>query len=131
MLASASAYFRAMFAGGFRENCITSSPTGHHHHEILVDPLITYPVLKSLIDFIYTNSIEIKEDNVQDLLMASKALQIDDVVNACCVFLYLNIDPSNCIGVEKLAKQLGCVSLARKAQKVTVETGFRIVYRYN
>jgi hypothetical protein len=51
--------------------------------------------------------------------MASKALQIDEIVNSCCVFLYLNIDPSNCIGVERLAKQLGCVTLAREAQKVT------------
>lgn len=133
VLASGSAYFKAMFAGGFRENTFCSayaqqpqvpqppSPSSSpcsNCQEVRIDASITYPVLKAIVDFVYTNTIEIKEENVQELLFASKVLMIEEVVNSCCVFLYKNIDPSNCIGVERLAKQLGCVTLARKAQKV-------------
>lgn len=114
ILASASAYFRALFAGGFRENSLNQAPL----FEALIDSQITYPILKLIVDFIYTNSIEIKAETVQDLLMASKLLQVDDIVNACCVFLYLNMDSSNCIGIKLLAKQLGCVSLYKKAECV-------------
>jgi hypothetical protein len=104
ILASASPYFKAMFAGGFRENRCCE--------EVFVDH-ISHAVLKSLIDFIYTNKIIIKETNVQSLLVASKMLQIEDVVNACCVYLYLNMDASNCIGVEDFAKTYGCVALSK------------------
>ncbi|CAF0836199.1 unnamed protein product [Brachionus calyciflorus] len=78
ILASASPYFKAMFAGGFRENRCCE--------EVFIDH-ISHNILKVIIDFIYSNRILIIDNNVQSLLVASKMLQIEDIVNACCVFL--------------------------------------------
>lgn len=104
ILSSASSYFKALFAGGFRENRFCD--------EVFVDH-ISHSVLKSIIDFIYTNRINIKETNVQSLLVASKMLQVEDIVNACCVFMYLNMDATNCIGIEDFSKTYGCVNLSK------------------
>lgn len=105
VLASASPYFRAMFAGGFRENISCQ--------EVSIDPQISYSVLKSIIEFIYTSEIIIKDYNVQELLVAAKILQIEEIVNSCAVYLCMNIDSSNCFAIEDFAKSYGCVELAK------------------
>lgn len=66
-----------------------------------------------MIDFVYSGKLVVNEKNVQDLLVASKMLQIEEIVNACCIYLYLNMDASNCIGFEDFAKTYGCVSLSK------------------
>ena len=67
--------------------------------------------LKIIIDFIYSSELIINEINVTELLPAAKLLQIDDIVNACSVFLNLNMNASNCIGFEEFASRFGCVEL--------------------
>lgn len=104
VLASASPYFKAMFAGGFKEN--------RNCDEIFIDHINDF-TLKTIIDFIYTSQLVIKENNVQHLLVASKMLQIEDIVVACCAYLYLNMDASNCIGFEGFANTYGCSTLAK------------------
>jgi hypothetical protein len=104
VLASSTPYFKAMLAGGFRENndCET----------ITIDNL-NYSTLETLIDFIYTSRIVIRETNVQNLLPAAILLQIEDVVNACCIYLSQNMDSNNCIGIEQFAVEYGCIHLAK------------------
>lgn len=104
VLASSSPYFKALLAGGFRENndCET----------ILVDN-INHSTLETLVDFIYTSKVIVRETNVQHLLPAAILLQIEDVVNACCVYLSQNMDSNNCIGIEEFAREYGCVHLAK------------------
>ncbi len=104
VLASSTPYFKAMLAGGFRENndCET----------ITIDNL-NYSTLETLIDFIYTSRIVIRETNVQNLLPAAILLQIEDVVNACCIYLSQNMDSNNCIGIEQFAREYGCIHLAK------------------
>ena len=54
--------------------------------------------LSMLIDFAYTSEIHINEMNVSYLLPAATMFQMQHVVEACCTFLKLQLDPSNCIG---------------------------------
>ena len=103
VLASSSLYFKAMLAGNFRETT--------QCQEVFIEN-VTGANLHSIVDFMYTSQIYIKESNVQNLLIASKMLQIEHIVNACCIFLELNMEPSNCIGIEEFAKTYGCIILA-------------------
>jgi hypothetical protein len=104
VLASSCPYFKALLAGGFREdNCCQTITVENMNHS----------TLSALIDFIYTSKIVIQETNVQQLLPAASQLQIEDVVNACCVYLSQNIDANNCIGIEEFAREYGCINLAK------------------
>ncbi len=80
--------------------------------EIVIEG-ISFSSLEAIINFIYTSEIVIKETNVQNLLVSAKILQIEDVVNSCCIFLNLNMDATNCIGIEEFAGSMGCQALAK------------------
>jgi kelch-like protein 19 len=118
VLASSSLYFKAMFTGGFRDEQLK---------EVTVDQ-ISYMTLESIVDFIYTGNILVKESNVQQLVHAAKMLQIEDIVNACCVFLIKYMDASNCIGIEEFGKTYGCLKLVQKAQKYMLDHFCEIVH---
>jgi len=111
VLASASPYFRAMLTSGYRDETF---------QEITLEN-INLETLSLIIEFIYKGKILVNENNVFDLLPASKMLQVDDIVNACCIYLHLNIDTNNCIGIDQFARQFGCLDLAKCAQKFITE----------
>jgi hypothetical protein len=105
ILCSGSAYFRALFTTiGFAEN--------QDAKEIFIED-ISFDILNQIVEFLYTAKITINELNVQSLLPAAKFLQIEDIVNACCMFLSFNMDSTNCIGIEEFASNYGCVDLTK------------------
>ena len=71
--------------------------------------------LSILIDYMYTGSVEINENNVQSLLDASNRLQLTSVKDSCCEFLASQLDITNCIGIRRLADMLSCASLTKQA----------------
>lgn len=64
---------------------------------------IEFSALSSLVDYAYTGTININEENVQSLLPASSLLQISSVREACCKFLLRQLHPSNCLGIRHFA----------------------------
>jgi kelch-like protein 19 len=42
-------------------------------------------------------------------------LQVTNVIDACCVFLERQLDPTNAIGIANFAEQHGCNDLNHKA----------------
>ena len=80
--------------------------------EILIDQ-INYMTLVQIVEFIYTSKVIISDSSVQNLLAASKMLQIEEIVNACCIYLFVNMDSSNCIGIYDFAQTYGCATLAK------------------
>jgi kelch-like protein 19 len=42
-------------------------------------------------------------------------LQVTNVIDACCVFLERQLDPTNAIGIASFAEQHGCKDLNHKA----------------
>lgn len=107
VLASSSPYFKALLAGGFKENNKCDS--------ITIDN-ISFSILDTIVNFVYTSEVLVNETNVQHLLPAASLLQIEDLVNACCIYLSQNMDSNNCIGIEAFAREYGCVNLAKYAQ---------------
>ena len=101
VLAAGSPYFNAMFR--------------NPHIESTQDTIILNGIdpesLTSLLDFIYSSSLAITENNVQNLLAAASLLQILPVKEACCQFLLVRLEPDNCLGICSFADAHGCETL--------------------
>ncbi|XP_071783945.1 kelch-like protein 22 isoform X2 [Centroberyx gerrardi] len=93
-----------MFAGGLRET---------QQMEIPVHG-VTYMAMTKLLDFIYTSEIELDLDNVQEVLVAASLVQIEDVINFCCDFLFSWLDDTNILEMHKLADLYGLQQLDSK-----------------
>ncbi|KAA3673543.1 kelch-like protein 20 [Paragonimus westermani] len=109
VLASCSAYFRAMFTGELAESRQT---------EITLYDL-DGDAVETLIDFCYTSQITVEESNVQNLLPAACLLQLTEVQDVCCEFLKRQLDPSNCLGIRAFADTHACRGLLRVADRFT------------
>ena len=68
-----------------------------------------------LIDFCYTSSIVVEENNVQTLLPAACLLQLAEIQDVCCEFLKRQLDPSNCLGIRAFADTHACRDLLRQS----------------
>ena len=71
--------------------------------------------MESLIQFAYTGKLEINQNNVLLLIMASGLLQLPEVQNACCQYLAKLLHPCNCLGIVHFAEQHGCTDLYQEA----------------
>ncbi|XP_023208693.1 kelch-like ECH-associated protein 1 [Xiphophorus maculatus] len=107
VLASCSAFFRAMFTRGFKE-CSASEVT-------LRD--VCPEVVGRLIDFAYTSRITVGEKCVLHLLLAAMRYQMEDVAKACCDFLTKHLEPANVIGISRFAEEIGCTELHKTCRK--------------
>lgn len=101
VLAACSDYFCAMFTNEMSEKCqsvieLHEVPTG---------------IMDVLLDFVYTETVNVSVENVQELLPAACLLQLTGVKNACCAFLEKQLDSSNCLGIKIFAEQHSCQEL--------------------
>ncbi|XP_001641792.3 kelch-like protein 5 isoform X2 [Nematostella vectensis] len=117
VLASFSDYFSAMFTGDMAE---TSQNTVHLTD---MDPA----AVQALISYAYTSEIEIRVDNVENLLSVACILQIDEVKNACSEFMRHQLHPSNCLGIRSFADGHGCAHLLKAADAFTKEHFVEVV----
>lgn len=107
VLASCSAYFKAMFTHGF-----------HECNKRTVELKDIHPcIFSTLIDFMYTSQITISDRNVLELLPQAVMFQMDDVIESCCKYLEHELDPSNCIGISVYANSHGLKRLYAKARE--------------
>ena len=105
VLASLSEYFRAMFTGEMAES----------KQKVVTINGIEKASLKNLIDYAYTATIDVSEENVQSILPAASALQFEDVKRACSEFLRRQLDADNCLGIKVFAEVHGCNDLKMAA----------------
>ena len=99
LLAVSSGYMRQMLKNG-------AADLSSHRIEG-VDRLS----LEAIIDFIYSGTINITPDQVLPIFRASNKLQVASIFEACCNYLRLNIDLSNCLHVRTLAGNYRCNNL--------------------
>lgn len=107
VLSSSSPYFEAMFRPelGLSEG----KQRKVHLYSIAAD------ILAALVEFIYTNKVEINQSNVQELLAAADMLQLSEVVDGCCEYMVRELHPSNAVGILRFAEAHACDSLAKSA----------------
>ncbi|TGZ75611.1 hypothetical protein CRM22_000255 [Opisthorchis felineus] len=111
ILAAASDYFAAMFGNELKE--ATEMEIRIHD----VDPA----ALQTLVNYIYTGFLDLREDTVEDILEAACFLQMPEASQACERFLIKRLHGSNCLGMSRLGEQYGCRLLRRKATKYALE----------
>lgn len=107
VLAAASPYFRAMFAGQLRE----SRAERVRLHGVPPD------MLQLLLDFSYTGRVAVSGDNAEPLLRAADLLQFPAVKEACGAFLQQQLDLTNCLDMQDFAEAFSCAGLASAAQR--------------
>ncbi|RMB99463.1 hypothetical protein DUI87_24200 [Hirundo rustica rustica] len=77
---------------------------------------LTASTMEILLDFVYTETVHVTVENVQELLPAACLLQLKGVKQACCEFLESQLDPSNCLGIRDFAETHNCVDLMQAAE---------------
>ncbi|KAK4882939.1 hypothetical protein RN001_006258 [Aquatica leii] len=117
VLSAASEYFSAMFTGNMRE--IEES-------EITLQN-VNGDVLHALVNYCYTGTIEIREDNVETLLATACLMQLREVTEACSRFLAHQLHPSNCLGIAVFAEHQNCSSLLQEATAYTSQHFIQVI----
>ncbi|XP_046617828.1 kelch-like ECH-associated protein 1B isoform X3 [Neodiprion virginianus] len=107
---------RAMFTGGLKECEMTRVKLQG----------VCPTAMARLMYFMYTGQIRVTEVTVCSLLPAATMFQVGNVIDACCVFLERQLDPTNAIGIANFAEQHGCHDLHHKANQFIVQHFSRI-----
>ena len=85
-------------------------------------------VSQACLDFLYSGSVRLSEENVQDLFLASNYLIIEALQSLCQSFILDRLDITNCLEISKLADQTGSQALATRASSV-IAFNFRKLFR--
>jgi len=117
VLASSSAYFRAMFTGGLRENNLKEVTL--HIKEV--------DAFQQIINYFYTAKLDIKESNVQELIAVGGLLQLRKIQQSCCEFIRRKINPDNCLGISAFADSHSCAALANIAHQYAINHFVEVV----
>ena len=110
VLASCSDYFLAMC-----DSHLISKDRRVHIKDI------NAATFEQLLDFMYTGSIKISPENVEDLLRGSSMLLLEKMKKKCSSYLLTLLNEFNCLGILSIADELSCEDLANKAFKYTQE----------
>jgi hypothetical protein len=106
ILASSSPYFQALLTHRFKENNLNSIELRD------IEPQI----FSLLLHYIYSGQIELDENNVHELLIASDMFQLDEIVQFCCHYLSISLNEKNVLDIWKIANELECLSLKTDAE---------------
>ena len=101
ILAANCAYFRAMFTSGLSE-CDQKS--------VLIKGLDGEAV-DSLVEFIYTSNLNVRVDNVIQLLTAADCFQLASAKVICVEFLKQHLSVTNCLEIREYADHHFCADL--------------------
>uniref|UniRef100_A0A667XVN2 Kelch-like family member 24b n=1 Tax=Myripristis murdjan TaxID=586833 RepID=A0A667XVN2_9TELE len=106
VLSACSSYFRAMFCNDHRES-----------REMLVEINgILAEAMDSFLSFVYTGRVRITTENVQFLFETSSLFQIATLRDACAKFLEDQLDPCNCLGIQRFADAHALKQLASRCR---------------
>ncbi|KAJ8669135.1 hypothetical protein QAD02_000394 [Eretmocerus hayati] len=112
ILSVASPYFRALFTSSLNGTIANDQVCRE-----LELPDVEPDAFELLLDYAYTGSCRVDEDNVQTLLPLSDRLQVLGVVQLCCRFLLKQLRPHNCLGICKFARHYFCHDLEERGRK--------------
>ncbi|XP_069142511.1 kelch-like protein diablo isoform X1 [Argopecten irradians] len=96
-------YFRAMFSMGFEES-------QQQMAEISLDE-VTPEAVRAVLGYMYTGSLTVTKDTIQDLVVLTDLLQLSDLKLHCCQCMGKEISASNCLGVWEFAEKFSCDDL--------------------
>lgn len=111
VLSACSSYFRAMFCNDHRES-----------HEMLVEINgIRAEAMDTFLQYVYTGRARITTENVQFLFETSSLFQIGTLRDACAKFLEDQLDPCNCLGIQRFADAHSLKLLASRCRSYALQ----------
>ncbi|XP_071395885.1 kelch-like protein 10 [Centroberyx affinis] len=105
VLCGCSSYFRALFTNGW-----TTS-----EQRLYNIPGLSPSMMRLIIEYAYTCSVPVTEENVVELLAAADQFSVMGIAQACCDFLEDRLCLENCVGIWRLVDLYSCPDLRRKA----------------
>jgi len=98
ILASCSDYFYAMFNGNMKEA----------KEKVITINAVDVEIMKLVLNFIYTGSIALSQENVEHVIQAANMMLIKSLKDVCCRFLESLVNVNNSLGMQKFAKEFAC-----------------------
>ncbi|ELU07260.1 hypothetical protein CAPTEDRAFT_45905, partial [Capitella teleta] len=121
VLMASSPFFKTMFQSGLKESTTPVIPLD------FTDAV----TVKTLVEFFYSGEIDVTEDNVQALAVASEFLCMKDLKDYCDAFMATRVDTSNCIELSRFGKNFNLVKLTSAALKLTLLNFKDVVKRFS
>lgn len=84
--------------------------------------------MQLIIEFAYTGSVSVTEDNAQELLLAADQLNVMDIVQIACDFLGEQLCPKNCIGIFQFTNICFASELQHKAYRCIIDHFEEVVF---
>ncbi|XP_042079156.1 kelch-like protein 10 [Haplochromis burtoni] len=104
ILCNCSAYFRDLF-------CYKPLPS----NKVYNFPTVSPKAMSLILEYAYTQSVVVTEDNVLELLVEADNFIVTGVIQACCDFLERKLCVNNCVSICNLAHLHNCPDLSGKA----------------
>ncbi|KAK9531138.1 hypothetical protein VZT92_010582 [Zoarces viviparus] len=116
ILCKCSPYFIALF-----------THTSHPDKKVFNIPGLSPDMMQLIIEFAYTDSVSVTEENVQELLLAADQLIIMGLVQTCWDFLEEQLCPENCIGIFQFTGMCSVTELRHKAYRYIIDHFEKVV----
>ncbi|KAG7333394.1 hypothetical protein KOW79_003529 [Hemibagrus wyckioides] len=87
---------------------------------------ISVPIMKQILDYIFSGEISLSEDTIQDVVQAADMLLLTDLKSLCCQFLESCITAENCIGIRLFSLHY-CLHHVHHVATEYLQTHFRDV----
>uniref|UniRef100_A0A8C0H567 BTB domain-containing protein n=1 Tax=Chelonoidis abingdonii TaxID=106734 RepID=A0A8C0H567_CHEAB len=107
ILASASNYCKILFVGNTTR---AGSPDANVQLKA-----ISAGGLRNVLNFIYSNKLELSLQNVEETFKAAETLLVREVIKLCFQFLEDGLNHNNCLDTLNIARRLGPEELRQKA----------------
>ncbi|XP_053944381.1 kelch-like protein 10 isoform X2 [Cuculus canorus] len=85
-------------------------------------------MMRLIIEYAYTRTVPVTEDNVESLLIAADQFNVMGIIRLCCEFLKSQLCLENCIGICKLTDYYHCPDL-REAAYAFILYHFKDMYQ--
>ncbi|XP_074442894.1 kelch-like protein 10 [Larus michahellis] len=107
ILSSCSPYFRALF----------SSNWSNAERKVYKIPGTSSEMMRLLMEYAYTGTVRVTDDNVESLLIAADQFNVLDIVRLCCEFLKSQLCLENCVGIWRFTGYYYCPDLREAAHE--------------
>nr|XP_061826283.1 kelch-like protein 41b [Nerophis lumbriciformis] len=108
IMAACSPYFREIF---FTEDGKEVENT----KEVVLED-VNPAVLDMVVQYLYSAEIDLRDDNVQDIIAVANKFQIPSVFTVCVNYLQKKISTGNCMAIFRMGLVLNCPRLAVAAR---------------
>lgn len=75
----------------------------------------------------FTGYIELRKENLVSLIVGARLLKFKTVLDACCKFLEVNLDPSNCLGGKIFADAQGYSCFSTTAHAYALQNFVEVI----